>query len=449
MNSGSAAAQSKKKYRVSEKQMSLDFTLKVMPKQTRDFSQVPNPIMLRFMRACNSAIAIRVLADISVRIFGGEFTTEAYGQKAAKLVGPIEKPGGGRDYRRPMWIPYTTANAMEAGCTDAEGARRAMALLEHELKVVVSRHAGTCDWYSIDLDRIKELDPVGKRVVTRPKPEETNIPNDAPAAPSVAELPVVRLPERNEEVPLAAACPHGDSCPLVAKTSEIPGFQNPQVIDSDKDMQNFGLKSGVESTFTKSLSELTSANSTTLVIKPGEKFPPLPLGLEVAGIRARDTQGSMISTSMVIFDLRQPAGSAASKSPVSRKLTLKDITQRLNNLTVIGSSGEAVTLRKHLAETAPPAVATKVHALIQDELAWTFLETQVRKRGLAIRSWALIPMLAEKAHAAHLEELADDRAGNSLAPSPPHKSAADLREDRKWAEVEKLQRKGMVPHATD
>jgi hypothetical protein len=209
-----ATPQTQRKYRVSEKQMSLDFTLQVAPKLTRDFSLVPNAEMRQFKRACESLIAVRIMDEIIVRTCGGQFDTSVYGAKAEKLTKPVTLPGGGRDYRRPVWITFTMAEAAEWGCTEGDGASKAIALLENEMKVLASTRAGGRVWYRVDHAAIEKLVPVKPRKVTRPRAEESNIPHDAPLD---SEGGKVEVADSKEEVSEESAveCGFTESLPIL------------------------------------------------------------------------------------------------------------------------------------------------------------------------------------------------------------------------------------------
>jgi hypothetical protein len=143
----------------------------------------------------------------------------------------------------------------------------------------------------------------------------------------------------------------------------------------------------------------------TLVLKPGEFSAPVPLNEAIDAVRitnanhqlsgyALDVQGGVLTIKAT------PPPEAAREA--ATELSLEDMTSRLDEL-----------LSDKFACGVPHSTAVQVHNLISSEAGWEALKKRIGIRWKDIRSWRLVPGLAQEA-----ADLVARRMARSQAPPP-------------------------------
>jgi hypothetical protein len=398
MSTGSAARAKKKP--ADGRQQTLDLRFQLAPEVKKNGTLFSNDDWEKLDAAVTSAIGFRLVYAVVRGTYGGRVDPRVYGAEAAAYL--AEKSA----YPHPGWVPFSMADLMRIGIATESGVNKAVAELR-EIGLETQRMDGQT-WYRLAPEKLRAAARATVRRVS-PKAEETNIPTDAPSTSEI------ELPSEINNLP---------QCEL-SQTAELGSFTQ-------------SLADQPERTFSPQ----------TIVVKPGEQSPPLPLWAAIDTIRLRNPNSFDLVTTLSItgriLDVTPtpaPAAAAPPKAPSQNEdaLSYEQLKERLNRL-----------FRKKIGEVLPKEFGAQIHNLIPTGRAWReFFEPQLTENAHRVRKWPFLVLLAKKASEAYLEELADERAGNTPSPAAVHKTAADLREERKWAEVEKIHRKGMTSHGPE
>jgi len=407
-------------------QQSFDWTLQPAPamKDRGNFTQTPKEVLRQFMAACDSMAAARLVAYIVDETYGGQFDPRVYGDRGQRgeRAEELRKRG-----ERPNCIPLTIARIAEICCVSESGALKVKPYLEKELAILKTDNLHGQEWYWLDYEQMRGLKAITPRTVT-PKAATTNIPTDI----RPVGMPMVRVPDSDVEIPLAAACPSGDSCCLVAKyAGPSPCGGNSHLVDTITPAFAKHTLEGRNGDHSGAAANGNGAPSNghkptlegrfspqTLVLKPGADAQTITLGGDIEAVRVRNTHGDVVSMSGSLtgrileltlsgelpIDNAAILDSASGTNGAAGKLTLDEVTRRLNN-----------RLRDRLATRAPASVTNGVFQLIQTERAWQLLETKISNDWKRITSWKLLPLFAKDAADAYADELADSTPQRPVA----------------------------------
>jgi len=280
-------------------QQSFDWTLQPAPamKDRGNFTQTPKEVLRQFMAGCDSMAAARLVAYIVDETYGGQFDPRVYGKSAEALRQRGE---------RPNCIPLTIERIAEICCVSESGALKVKPYLEKELAILKTDRKHGQEWYWLDYEKMRSLERITPRSVT-PKVATTNIPTDI----RPVGMPMVRVPDSDVEIPLAAACPSGEACCLVAKyAGPSPCGGNSHLIDTitptfakhtlegrngdysgatanGNGVSGNGHKPTLEGMFSQQ----------TPVLKPGASTT-VSLGLDIEAVRFHNENGQVLSMSM-------------------------------------------------------------------------------------------------------------------------------------------------------